>query len=400
MIATINLTCIQRLQEQLRSRELGTVITESFFVIFINLSTLLGNLLVLTAVFRNPRLRQNICNIYIIALSVSDLMMSVLGIPFTSAATVAGRWPVGHLYCQIQGFFVLLLCAASLQTLALTAVNRYFRMTRSSVVYRRYFTMRSTKATVIILWIMALLAPLPYVAMGEEFIFHPGKVFCTHNFASLVIGYGSFLVLSYVVIPIIIIIFCYTKVFFSVRRHNASFRVHTINAPADQEAPNLRLSVDEINITWTLLAVVLGFMVSWTPVVVIDMIDFANGDWKLSRRAYLSYSCFGYSSTAINPFIYGVMNRHFREEYSKVFPFIKAFVSRSQRARGDKSPKNDADRKSTNEPTRKSGVDMGVIPTQQTILPVVADITVKKENVEKEPVVLERPDIGNRISPL
>lgn len=360
MNSSRKLTFFKRLEEELRSRGVGIVISESFFMIFINLSTLLGNLLVLTAVVRNPRLRQNICNMYIIVLSISDLMMSILAIPFSSAATVAGDWPVSQVYCQIQGFFVLLFCAVSLQTLALTAVNRYYRTTRTIAVYRRYFTMRSTKITIGILWFTALLAPFPYVAMGEEFVFHPGKVFCTHNYASLVVGYGAFLVLTYVVIPVIVITFCYIKVFICVRHHNANFRVHTTTSATNHEELGPRLSVDEINITWILLAVVLGFMTSWTPVVVIDLIDFVNGDWKLSRQTYLSYSCFGYSSTAINPFIYGVMNKHFRKEYSKVLPFIKAFGSHTQSVKnGGENVENDAarrtiDRKASQGATAKS----------------------------------------------
>lgn len=326
--SSINISCFLKLQQQLRSRGSGTIIVESFFMIFINLSTLLGNLLVLTAIIRNPRLRQNICNMYITILSLSDLLMAVLCIPFSSSSTVMGQWTGDGIYCQIQGFLVLLFCAVSLQTLAITAVNRYFRTTRTNVVYRRYFTIKSTKITIVILWITAFFAPLPYVAMGEEFIFHPGKVFCTHNYASLVVGYGAFLVLVYVVIPVFIIIFCYTNVFVCVRRHNSNFRVHTAD---DQERPGqgVPLSVDEINITWTLLAVVLGFMTCWTPVVVIDLIDFVNGDWELTRPTYFSYTCFGYSSTAINPFIYGIMNTQFRKEYAKVLPFIRDAVTRS-----------------------------------------------------------------------
>lgn len=321
-----NQTFIERLRQQLTSRGAAVVIVESFFMILINLTTFFGNLLVLLAVIRNPRLRQNILNWYIIGLAMSDLLMSLLGIPYSTASTVAGRWVFGHFFCQGQGFFVLLLCAVSLQTLALTAINRYFRTTRSNAVYSKYFTVKSTKITIAVLWGTAFLAPLPYVVMGQEFIFHPGKVFCTHNFDTLVVGYGAFLVLAYVTIPFIIIIYCYAKVFICVRRHNSSFRVH---ATTDNESTSLRLSVEEINITWTLMAVVFGFFVCWIPVVVIDLIDFINGDWKLPRQTYLSYSCFGFSSTAINPFIYGVMNRQFRDEYSKILPFIKACTSRS-----------------------------------------------------------------------
>lgn len=61
------------------------------------------------------------------------------------------------------------------------------------------------------------------------------------------------------------------------------------------------LSVDEVNITYTLLVVVTGFMACWTPVVVIDMIDFINAEWKLKRQVYLSYTCFAFASGLSTP---------------------------------------------------------------------------------------------------
>ena len=53
-----------------------------------------------------------------------------------------------------------------------------------------------------VLWVMAILAPLPYVEADREFFFqfHPGKAFCAHDIESLLKGYGAFLVLFYITI--------------------------------------------------------------------------------------------------------------------------------------------------------------------------------------------------------
>ena len=75
-----------------------------------------------------------------------------------------------------------------------------------------------------------------------------------------------------------------------------------------------------------LLVVVVAFLSCWTPVLVINLIDFINGDWKLKRQVYVSYTCFGFASTALNPIIYGIMNRTFRTEYFKIFSSVKRFV--------------------------------------------------------------------------
>ena len=320
-------TAIDTFAWELKHRSIFTRVSECFFILSINFVSLAGNLLLGMAVIKNPNLHRAVPNMYIITLAVSDFLMSLLGIPFSVASLIVGEWPFNNFVCQLQGFWILLMCAVSLQTLAVTAVNRYFRVVRSRTLYQKFFNMKTTKVTIVILWIMAFFAPLPYVAAGHEFFFHTGKVFCAHDAESLYEGYGAYLVLVYVLIPLIIILTCYTRVFIAVRRHNhATFQQSRIQPLREQPTDlsgTLRLSVEEVNITYMLLVVVIGFLICWTPVMVIDMIDFINADWKLKRQVYVSYTCFGFASTSLNPVIYGIMNRSFRAEYLRILMLFK-----------------------------------------------------------------------------
>ena len=332
----MNATSIDVFALQLKNRSTAVQIVESFFLLLINFTSFSGNLLLGISVIKNPNLRRTVPNMYIITLAVSDFLMSLLGIPFSVASLVTGKWPFNNFVCQLQGFWILLMCAVSLQTLAVTAVNRYFRVVRSRASYQRIFSMKKTKITIAILWVMALFAPLPYVVAGHQFFFHTGKVFCAHNAESLYEGYGAYLVLVYVAIPLIIIITCYTRVFIAVRKHNLNFRFRirqrsTNNARNNTSMDNSGiLSVEEVNVTYILLVVVISFLTCWTPVLIIDMIDFINGDWKLKRQVYVSYTCFGFASTALNPIIYGIMNRSIRAEYLRILTPVRFWSSLSQ----------------------------------------------------------------------
>lgn len=323
-----NLTTIEVFAQQFQNRTTVVRIVESLSMLLINLSAFAGNLLLGIAVAKNPNLR-TVTNLYIVTLSFSDFLLSLLGIPFTVASLIVGTWPFNNVVCQLQGFFILLMCAISLQTLAVTAVNRYFRVVRSRELYLKIFNFKTTKTTVAFVWIMALFAPLPYVVSGHEFFFHPAKVFCAHNSESLYKGYGAYLVLVFVAIPLIIIITCYTRVFIAVRNHNLNFQSRIRLRSQAKPSIDGRLSVDEVNITYTLLVVVCGFLACWTPVVVIDMIDFINADWKLKRQVYVSYTCFAFASASLNPVIYGIMNRSFRTEYARILAPLKFWSSRS-----------------------------------------------------------------------
>ena len=265
---------------------------------------------------------------YIITLAVSDFLLSLVGIPLSLAALIVGKWPFNNFICQIQGFWILLMDAASLQTLAVTAVNRYVRVVRSRSLYQKLFNFKTAKVTIVVLWFVALFAPLPYTFAGHEYIFHTGKVSCAHNRAGLNDGSGAYLVLVFVAVPLIIILVCYTKVFLTVRKHNLGFRYRNqMRASSPASTSENSLSVEEVNVTYVLLIVVLGFLTCWTPVLVIDLIDFINADWKLKREVYVSYTCFGFASTSLNPIIYGIMNRSFRAEYLRILAPLKACPS-------------------------------------------------------------------------
>ena len=321
-----SLPAIETFERELESRSIPTRMTESFFMLLINFASFAGNLLLGIAVIKNPNLRTTVPNMYIITLAISDFLMSLLGIPFSVASLIAGKWLFNNFVCQLQGFWILLMCAVSLETLAVTAVNRYFRVVRSRALYQKYFNMKKTKVTIVILWIVAFFAPLPYVVAGHEFFFHTGKVFCAHDAESLNQGYGAYLVLVYVALPLVVIITCYTRVFIAVRKHNLKFQLR--RSQRQDHQPEGRLSVDEVNVTYVLLVVVIGFLTCWTPVMVIDIIDFINADWKLKRQVYVSYTCFGFASTSINPMIYGIMNRSFRAEYLRIFTSAKRSILR------------------------------------------------------------------------
>ena len=70
-------------------------------------------------------------------------------------------------------------------------------------------------------------------------------------------------------------------------------------------------------ITKLLFAIVLGFAICWAPFVIIDRVSVFKGDYALPRQVYVMYIFFVSSSSAINPIIYGVMNRQFRVAFTK-----------------------------------------------------------------------------------
>ena len=125
------------------------------------------------------------------------------------------------------------------------------------------------------------------------------------------IAYTIFAECVYIAMPLSVITFCYIKVFYTVSRANQVFSQE--NSPQQ-----LRANVEEAKVAKTLAAVMAGFAFCWLPVCIMDYIDAARGGSTLPRVAYLTYGFLVYLSSTINPFIYGTMNRYFRQEYKAI----------------------------------------------------------------------------------
>ena len=105
----------------------------------LNIFSLGGNILVCIAVYRNTRLRST-TNIYIIALAISDLLSAIFVMPFATGVLISGRWPFGKVLCQVNAFFSLFAVYVSPVTMGLTAANRYMRICKSDMEYKRFFS--------------------------------------------------------------------------------------------------------------------------------------------------------------------------------------------------------------------------------------------------------------------
>ena len=89
-------------------------------------------MLVCWTIFKHPRLR-SASNIFIACLGLSDVFIAVLGFPFTLAVLRTGRWLFNKAACNFQGFTFTVFGTFSLVTMTLTAIARYFKVTRPSL---------------------------------------------------------------------------------------------------------------------------------------------------------------------------------------------------------------------------------------------------------------------------
>ena len=185
--------------------------------------------------------------------------------------------------------------------------------------HRSFFTMPRARVMAASVWILSLMYPVPYVASGRKYIFHPGKFFCFHEAEST---FEADVIYICLCISLAVLSFCYLNVFRYLRL-NAK-RVKNMRGAIVTTGERTRhISSEEIRLTRTLFVTVLGYLICWTPVVIIDFVEMGVGDWSLPRGVYFFYCNIGLVSSSLNPIIYGVLNRTFRQEYKRIFCFKK-----------------------------------------------------------------------------
>jgi len=119
-------------------------------------------------------------------------------------------------------------------------------------------------------------------------------------------------------VPEAVIVFCYGSVYRVVRQHK------NVIVPSLQEANSpAKISAQEIKASRVLFAAVLGFCVSWTPFIVISILEFGF-QVSIPSAAQSIYPLMSSFSSWMNPIIYGVMNRATRKEFWNITLYRKA----------------------------------------------------------------------------
>ena len=135
----------------------------SLFVLFVaTITTILGNILVITAILKTPKLRIR-SNYLILSLSVTDLMVGLILMPISAIIDIIyySEWVFGAVFCDMYIVFYKLLTSASAFHLVFIAVDRYLSVTR--IEYSLSKRKRYVVAMITISWVSALFNSLTAV---------------------------------------------------------------------------------------------------------------------------------------------------------------------------------------------------------------------------------------------
>ncbi|KAE8613831.1 hypothetical protein XENTR_v10007886 [Xenopus tropicalis] len=269
---------------------------------------IVGNLLVITSVFRNKKLRKA-GNAFVVSLAVADLLVACYPYPLVLLAIFNHGWRMGHLHCQLSGFFMGLSVISSVFNITGIAVNRYCYICHSSW-YNRLFSNTSTICYVGLVWVLALAAILPNLFVGS--LRYDPRIFSCTFAQSVSSHYTIAVVIFHFFLPIGVVSYCYLRIWVLVL--NIRHRVKPDRHLQHQTWPY------NIHGFITMFVVFVLFAVCWGPLNIIGLtvaIYPPLGD-SIPRWLFVASYFMAYFNSCLNAVVYGALNRNFRREYKKI----------------------------------------------------------------------------------
>lgn len=144
-------------------------------LLLIMLANLIGSGTVCLAVYRRRKLRTR-TNMFVINLSIADIGVAVLCMPFSLVTCLRHDWVLGDALCKLNGFLNIVFCLTSLLTLTAISVETYFAICKP--LYHRHMSRKFAWGLLLWTWIQPIvIASVPFFGI-LEYEFKPGIVAC------------------------------------------------------------------------------------------------------------------------------------------------------------------------------------------------------------------------------
>uniref|UniRef100_A0A3P8UWL1 G protein-coupled receptor 161b n=1 Tax=Cynoglossus semilaevis TaxID=244447 RepID=A0A3P8UWL1_CYNSE len=309
----------------------GLAALESVSIVTITLLACLGNLLIVVTLYRKPYLLTP-SNKFVFSLTLSNLLLSTLVLPFVAVSSAKREWVFGVVWCNFTALLYLLISSASMLTLGAIAIDRYY-----AVLYPMIYPMKITgnRAVVVItyVWLHSLVGCLPPLFGWSSFEFDCFKWTCVASWHREP-SYTFFWVTWCILLPLVIMLVCY-GVIFRVARMKAR-KVHCGTVVVNQDESNgtqkngrknsstslsstgsrrsLVYAGSQCKAFVTILVVIGTFLVTWGPYVGVVCTEALWGPGSVSQALETLVAWLSFCSAVCHPLIYGLWNKTVRKE--------------------------------------------------------------------------------------
>lgn len=198
----------------LEVRSITQITLEVSFASLLFVSASLENIVMIFVVFRRRQLR-TIPNLFVLNLSLANLLLAFTVLPVFVVTLIKGRWVFGETFCKILGYQINLLFAVTLFTVTTISLNRYVLICYPGK-YSAIFNKKLVPKIILAIWVScAMSCSSPLLGWGH-FSFNSRTALCHTDPSS-----SSFKIAvnAFMLIDVVVVVFCNVKIVQTVRAH-------------------------------------------------------------------------------------------------------------------------------------------------------------------------------------
>uniref|UniRef100_A0A3P9Q9X2 Cholinergic receptor, muscarinic 4b n=1 Tax=Poecilia reticulata TaxID=8081 RepID=A0A3P9Q9X2_POERE len=326
---------------------------ELILVVMVSVSlsilTVVGNTLVILSVKVNRNL-QTVNNYFLLSLAAADLFIGLLSMNVYTMYRLRGRWPLGAALCDTWLVLDYVVSNASVLNLLLISLDRYL-CTTWPLSYPVQRTGRVAGLMIGCAWLLSFLLWTPAIlcwqSVGGRRVIPDGHCYI-HLLASPAVTLGTTLPSFY--LPALVMIGLYSRLSAASRRRLTFHKSNCLShqqplsqtsscATAEEDALSItdlhgsasavlsscpsfrsqerrrrRVMARERRLTNTLLAILLAFIITWTPYNVMAVIA-AFRHIRIPDELWTTGYWLCYVNSTINPCCYSLCNVTFRKTF-------------------------------------------------------------------------------------
>ena len=287
------------------------IVFQAFAAILICVCSVLANSIVLYAIQTNSTLR-TFTNKVIANLCFVDMAETLLIMPMWITSLVKGQWIFGHAICSISGYLFFVMANATLYSLLLIALSRYFKVVKPQLYNTILYAKKNRPRILVALcWIVPLVLCSPPLYGWGKYRYYSQSTLCTFewSFDGANVSYMVFLVATQP--SPYIICWCYFKIYNTVRKNRIQICTRA-NRAACQNAQNA-----ENMCIHTTVGIACVVILCWFPKALLVILLSAGRqglDLPLMISSYLVFL-----TCVLNPVVYGILNPQFKPAFKALF---------------------------------------------------------------------------------
>uniref|UniRef100_A0A8C6XR79 G protein-coupled receptor 161 n=1 Tax=Naja naja TaxID=35670 RepID=A0A8C6XR79_NAJNA len=307
-------------------------VTESIAIIIITIFICLGNLVIVLTLYKKSYLL-TLSNKFVFSLTLSNFLLSVLVLPFVVTSSIRREWIFGVVWCNFSALLYMLISSASMLTLGLIAIDRYY-----AVLYPMVYPMKITGnrafVAIVYVWLHSLIGCLPPLFGWSSLEFDQFKWMCVAAWHKQA-GYTAFWQIWCALLPFIVMIICYGFIFRVARIKARKIHCGSVVIAAEDTQGNGRknsststsssgsrrnafqgvvYSANQCKALITILVVIGAFVITWGPYMVVITSEALWGKNCISPAFETLATWLSFTSAICHPLIYGLWNKTVRKE--------------------------------------------------------------------------------------